>query len=444
MADSPLGGFAEGLQGGLAAGSRLNANAIQERDSGIKSILSARNLQIEEAKNAQGVKSKEQDKAIKVREDIVGAIKTAYAEGDPGKIAAANKQIDMMLAPIDAGNGLALSPVDVLDQNAGLAKGTTAQQLKIIQSVQPGIADKGYGAQVSAQGTQTGTNLANIAQAPTLNKISADKAAGDAAATVTGRTTAETALRPQIAANAGAVSGAQTGATVAATPSPIVRLQGERAAAIARGDTRGASEIDQQITALGSSQTYDPRAATVIPASEIRKAANDLSDGVSARAGILKAKDLFADAPGAAGLLGKVKESLSGYAAQFATLTGMANYFPNDPAVVKARTQLRQVAKDNLMGAVSSGRLSNDQVRRGEEMYKGLTDSASDQQVQEALQMALDFADQVNLKNANKLLGNVELTSEKGVTDALNILTKNGLGQKDAIDFIARVRMQRQ
>lgn len=177
MADSPLGGFAEGLQGGLGAGARLNANAITAQENGIKSLLSARNLQIEEAKNNQAVKTKDQDKAIKIADEIVSVIKSGLAEGDPSKVAAAQKQIDDMLTPVtpDAPGRPTLTSADVLDINAGRKPGSTAQLLSSLRNLTPGITDKAASAGAVSTATTTAVNSANIAQAPDLNRVEADK-----------------------------------------------------------------------------------------------------------------------------------------------------------------------------------------------------------------------------------------------------------------------------
>lgn len=440
MADNgPLGGFAEGLQGGLAAGSRLNANAIQERDSGIKSILSARNLQIEEAKNAQGVKSKDQERAIKVIDEIVGLVKTAYAEGNPAKIESADKQVAGMLTPVDPGNGVALSPADVFDQAAGRAPGTTAQQLKIIQSVQPGITDKGYGAQVVSEGTTTGSINANLAQAPAINAAAGDKAGAERTATVK----ADLALAPQVAAAAASQAGQVTTAQQTATVSPLAKLQADRKLAADRGDTRAVSEIDSAIAAQGASQSYDPRAATTATNAEIRKSVQDLSGSLSAWTELTSMQKMFEDTPNASGAIGAAYETFGGIVQQIGNIVGADLKLPGNEEVIAARTQARLVVDSMLRAIGQSDRASNQDRQRAQNIVKALDKDASAQQVYAAAQTALELMNREMAAQADRVLAGVDVLSAEGVEKAGEALRKNGMPSSQIPRVIAAVRARR-
>lgn len=472
MADSTLGGFAQGLQGGLGAGAQLDQVANQATDNSVKSILSLRNLQIEDAKNKAAVTNKAQDKAIAARTEVINAIKDGLTEGDPAKVQTAIETAQHLMTPATPplpGGRPGLTSADILDSNAGLPPGTTNQYLQTLIKVTPGATDKAAAAGLTSNAQTTGTINANLAQAPAVNANDATRAGMVSNATTTGANNANLAQAPQLAAaaatQAGAVStaqgqaavdvattnrpaiaanaGATTAADQAATPPAIVKLQHARDLAIAAGDQKAANEISGQITAYGSSQTFDPRAATTTPFQEVRTAAQGLSSALDANAELLKTQEMFKAAPGAAGLLGRSIETLSGFSQQFSQLTGAPNFVPNDPSINRARTQMRLVLRGNLASAKGSGKLTNDQVKRADEALRGLSDAGSDQQVQQALNVAIDLNKAVALTNARTLVSNYNLETEDGATSALSALTKNGLGQAAAVDMLARLRLAR-
>lgn len=438
------GGFASGLQGGIDAGSRLNALSLESRNSKLKSALALRGQIMDERKIKADAVSAEQAKAAKMADEITASIQTAFAEGDEAKMTAAQDAIAKLTTPIQLPNGTqGPSLADAWDSRAGRPPGFMSEKLRLIAQVTPGMADKAAGAGKVAGAETTARTNAELALAPQTTAAAAERATAVTGATQQAQVDVEAANRATIAANAAATAGAEAKAREAEATTQISKLQRDRQAAQARGDTRAAAEIDAQIQSLGASQTYDPRSASQLTGKEIRAAAQDVVRSVQAMTEVTNMQKLFEDTPYAAGALGSAFETLSGITGQLGALIGSDLSLPGDKDVTAARTQARLVVDQMLRAIGQSERASNQDRQRAEQISRALQPDASAQQVYSAAREALALMEREMGAAADQLLSGIDVMSTEGVEAAGAALGKNGVPRAQWPRIIKAVRDRR-
>lgn len=438
------GGFSAGLQGGLDAGARLNANSLAARDAKVKTALTLRGLQIDEMKVKAEAKSKEQAKAATLADELFSQLSQAFAEGTPEKMAAAMEQINKLTSrPVLPNGRQAPSLADEWDKAAGRPVGYLAERLTMLPKVTPGMADKAAAAGQTAGAETTARTEAELALAPRVAAAAANQAA--AVTTAQGQADVEVATRNRdaIAANAAATASAEAAAREGAATPAIVKLQRERADALARGDTRGAAEIDAQIQSLGASPAYDPRSAGQLSRTEIRKAAQDLTGTLQSMSEAANVQKMFVDAPQAAGALGATIETAGGLLGQLGTLVGLDLVPGAVNEVTAARTQARLFVDSMLRAIGQSERASNQDRQRAEAILRALRPDADVNAVYVAMQQTIDLMRREAVAAADQLLAGVDVIQNENVAEAGRILAANGVPKSQHRDIILALRERR-
>lgn len=433
------GGFSAGLQGGMDAGARLNANSLAARDSKVKNALAMRGLQLEEAKLQSDEKTKGQKKYLDALNDIYAVSQTGVVAGGAVREKTLADLREFM-SPRNLGGPVpGPSPLQTYAMKAGVP--VEAMELKFRSLMSAPTIEETNRSQ--ALGTRSGTLQADLAEAPRVAAAAADQAQQVAGATVTGRVEAETANRGVIAANAGATAEAEAAARERTATPDIVKLQREREKALARGDTRAAEEIGARITSLGASQTYDPRAGSQLSATEIRKAAQGVVTVVQSMNEVLNMQEMFSNTPQAAGAIGAAFEFTSGFLGQLGSLVGADLSLPGDADVTAARTQARLVVRSIAQGLEKSDKISNQDRQNAAEIARALEKDASAQQVYSAAKTSLDILSRELGGAADQLLAGDDVVSAEGVEAASKKLTANGVPRAQHARIIAAVRARR-
>ncbi|MEK9751634.1 MAG: hypothetical protein VW338_00260 [Rhodospirillaceae bacterium] len=432
------GGFSAGLQGGLDAGARLNANSLAARDAKVKSALTMRGMQIDEARIQQDAKSKEQAKYKTMLDEVYTAWQSAVVAGGPQREQAL-ANVQKYISPLDVGGSKpGPSPLQTAAILAGLPPAELEMKFRSLFNA-PTVADvEGR----KSEATTGGRIDAELAKAPDTRAAAAAEAEDVAAATVTGRVGAETANRGAIAANAGAVTAAQEGAK---TPT-IVELQNARDKALALGTPEGvrrASEIEGEIAARAD-PTGAIRTAGIVPAKEVRVAAENLRIGIRNLNEVMNLQGMIEKSPMSVGFVGGAIEKIDGIVGQLETVTGLDLPAIGTDEFNQARTQARSVVTQMITGMESAKRLTEGDIRRANEQVKVLESASSIRQVKNALQTISEIMDRANLAQADQYLANVELLTDKGAEEAFSTLRKNGMSKEMATDYVARLQLQRQ
>lgn len=232
-------------------------------------------------------------------------------------------------------------------------------------------------------------------------------------------------------------------AAITAPPtSPLTKLQTERAAAEAAGDSRLVDELNKkikkEITITGRTPE-DVRTglagATVKDLDALRSGIRDLQSNLN---NLEKTRKAFEANPEAGGILGSAIENIGGLLGQIPFIGGdLEDMLPGDAEKVrKARTRARFVVSSMLstITAEDSGRFTDTERRIASEALGALDITASPRQIQTALETAFEIVTDSQNRKVDELFSasGLDLASTEGRLALHKILSDNGFTSDQA------------
>ena len=233
----------------------------------------------------------------------------------------------------------------------------------------------------------------------------------------------------------------------------LAKLQAERDAAEASGDSRKAAELNakikKEVTIIGRTPE-DVRTglegATPKDIDELRAGIRDLQGNLEE---LEKTRKNFEDNPEAGGILGTALESAGGILGQIPFIgADLAEMLPGDQeAVKKARTQARFTVASMLTTITKeeTGRFTDKERAIAQEAVGALDVTASPPQIQAALETAMEIMTASQNRKVDELLSasRLDLSTDAGA-DAFNkILLENRFTPQQAEDAIFDVMGRR-